>query len=385
MWGAARDGASAKKYAEAFAAKHPNSGDGAFVLGAYNYYVELAPAFAKVLRFLLFIPAGNRVEGLKQLERAHREGRLFSFPAGMLLLEIYGTFEGRPAEGVQVAERLAREYPDNPSVQFSLAELYANPGVEDFDRAAQVYASLAESLARREGRGTLRYRATLSLAAMRQEQWRLDDAIAITTGVIDAVDPKAPSWVMPSFLVQRGQLRALTDDPRAMEDIQRVLAEAKWKDHHQLATNASAWVERRRASGEAAVYAALLPGNRLTAARRYGDARQAYDEIQRRHPADPQVRYRTEYLTFVSGNAETALAGFQSVASGKDVAAWLKAQAWVQVGRVHDLAGRRAEARKAYQHVVDTYEHENAAWPARLGLITPYKRTAITSPVSTGR
>ena len=107
MWGAARDGASAKRYAEAFAAKHPQTGDGAFVLGAYNYYVELAPSFAKVLRFLLFIPAGNRVEGLKQIERAYREGSLFSFPAGMLLLEIYGSFEGRPAEGVQVAERLA--------------------------------------------------------------------------------------------------------------------------------------------------------------------------------------------------------------------------------------------------------------------------------------
>ena len=376
MWGAARDGASAKRYSEAFVAKHPESGDGLFILGAYNYYVELAPSFMKVLRFLLFIPSGNRVEGLKQIERAYRDGSLFSFPAGMLLLEIYGSFEGRPGDGVRIGERYAREFPDNPEVQFALAELYANPGVEDFERAAQQYAALAAALAAKPDKAEGRYRAVQGLASTRLQQWRVDDSIGVLSGAIDAPDPKAPAWVLPAFLLQRANLRALADDPKAGDDLKRVLGDSRWKEQHPRATNLTTWMLARRTSGEAAVYAALIPGNRLVTSRRYPEARQAYDDLQRRHPTDPQVRYRLAILTFVSSSPDRALPEFQAVAAGKDAPNWLKAGAWLHIGRAHNLAGRREEARKAYQHVVDTYEREGSAWGARLGLVTPYKRPA---------
>ena len=48
MWGAARDGARSKRLADAYIKRHPEHGDAYFALGAYNYYVEIAPAF-KVL------------------------------------------------------------------------------------------------------------------------------------------------------------------------------------------------------------------------------------------------------------------------------------------------------------------------------------------------
>ena len=63
MWGAARDGARSKRLSDAYVKRHPEHGDAYFMLGAYNYYVEIAPAFVKLIRPLLFLPAGNRVEG----------------------------------------------------------------------------------------------------------------------------------------------------------------------------------------------------------------------------------------------------------------------------------------------------------------------------------
>jgi len=57
----------------------PEHGDAYFMLGAYNYYVEIVPSFVKLIRPLLFLPAGNRVEGLKQLERAYTQGPCFRF------------------------------------------------------------------------------------------------------------------------------------------------------------------------------------------------------------------------------------------------------------------------------------------------------------------
>src|SRR5215831_16788002 len=40
MWGAARDGANAKNYIEAYLKKYPRDGDAYFVLGTYNYFVD---------------------------------------------------------------------------------------------------------------------------------------------------------------------------------------------------------------------------------------------------------------------------------------------------------------------------------------------------------
>ena len=107
MWGAARDGARSKRLADAYVKRHPEHGDAYFMLGAYNYYVEIAPSFVKLIRPLLFLPAGNRAEGLKQLERAYTQGSLFSFQAGMLLMEIYGIVRGA-ARGRRAHRRAAR-------------------------------------------------------------------------------------------------------------------------------------------------------------------------------------------------------------------------------------------------------------------------------------
>src|SRR5262249_29198540 len=68
-------------------------------------------------------------------ERAYTQGGLFSYQAGMLLMQIYGTYEGRPAEGVRVGERLAAAYPENPDVRFALAGLYLGPAGGGFGPA----------------------------------------------------------------------------------------------------------------------------------------------------------------------------------------------------------------------------------------------------------
>jgi hypothetical protein len=78
MWVAVRDGARSNRLADIYVKRHPEHGDAYFMLGAYNYYVEIAPSFVKLIRPLLFLPSGNRVEVLKQLERAYTQGSFFS-------------------------------------------------------------------------------------------------------------------------------------------------------------------------------------------------------------------------------------------------------------------------------------------------------------------
>ena len=106
MWGAARDGARAKRLSEQYLQRHPEHGDAYFVVGMYNYYVEVMPTFYKALRTVLFQPSGDRTLGLQQIERAYAQGSLFAPRAGVRLMEIYGSLEGRAQDGVRIGERL---------------------------------------------------------------------------------------------------------------------------------------------------------------------------------------------------------------------------------------------------------------------------------------
>jgi tetratricopeptide (TPR) repeat protein len=374
MWGAARDGARAKRLIDTYIKRYPGHGDAYFTLGVYTYYVDIAPSFVRVLRLFLFLPGGNRVEGLKQVERAFNEGSLMSFPAGMLLMEMYATYEHRVDDAVRVGERLARDYPGNPDVEMQLAEIYASPGVEDYARAAQQYESVLKRFAGRpDDKPSVRYNARFGLASMRQQQWRLDEAIAAVEAGL-AENPSEPVWVVPNLLLRRGNYRGLLDEANAGEDARRVRAEPKWKDFHKSADDQLAWLERRRQSGEARLYAALIPGNRLTAERRWDEAAAAYAKVRQQYPTDVQVRYRMAHLQFARGDAAGAAGEFSALANLKSAPTWLRSQSLLYLGRCHDLAGRRAEAIKVYERVREDYEKESAAYRAQVGLVTPYKR-----------
>jgi len=374
MWGAARDGARSKHLADAYVKRRPEHGDAYFMLGAYNYYVEIVPTFVKLIRPLLFLPAGNRVEGLKQLERAYTQGSLFSFQAGMLLMEIYGSFEGRPADGVRTGEQLAQKYPENPQVQFQLAELYVGPTVEDYVSAAAQYEKIIASESRRAEPRDALYRAQLALSSALAQQWRHDESIRVLSATIDR-KPSTPAWVLPSFLLRRANYRALLADAGAADDVNKVLAEpVRWKDQQKNADGLLKWMTARRASGDEAVYAALIRGGRLAAERKWDEAAAAYEVVRRNHPNDPQVRYRIAHLQFARGDAAGASASATALAADRAAPTWIKAQSLLIVARAEDLAGRRDAAVRTYRRIVDDYEKENAAWAAKVGLVTPYKR-----------
>jgi hypothetical protein len=136
VWGAARDAARAKGYAEQYIRQHPEHGDAYLTLGIYNYFVGIAPTFAKVLRVLLFMPGGNRAEGLAQLERASREGSLFisRWRRDSSAISMARSKAGSP-DAIAMGERLSNQYPGNSMARISLAQLYAHPTVEAYDRA----------------------------------------------------------------------------------------------------------------------------------------------------------------------------------------------------------------------------------------------------------
>ena len=78
----------------------------------------------------------------RQIERAYSNGSLLSFPAGVILMEVYATCEHRGVDVRRVGECLLKECPNNPDVGLQLAENYASAAIEDPDRAAGHYEAV---------------------------------------------------------------------------------------------------------------------------------------------------------------------------------------------------------------------------------------------------
>jgi len=120
---AARDGKRIKQALDRAVALDPDLNDAYFGLGLYEYYADVAPAAAKVLRFLLLLPGGNRAEGLARMQRARTAGRLLQGEADYQLQIIYLWYEKRVDLAVDLLTSLRDRYPGNPLFAAQLADV----------------------------------------------------------------------------------------------------------------------------------------------------------------------------------------------------------------------------------------------------------------------
>jgi hypothetical protein len=72
----ARAGVEARKHLLRCLELDPSMADANLGLGLYNYYVDTLSAMAKMLRFFMGIPGGDKREGLRQLDIASTKGEL---------------------------------------------------------------------------------------------------------------------------------------------------------------------------------------------------------------------------------------------------------------------------------------------------------------------
>ena len=82
--------------------------DAYFGIGMYKYYADVAPTAAKILRFLLLLPGGDRKEGLAQMLRARNRGRLLQGEADYQLHIVYLWYERQTPRALRAAPLAAR-------------------------------------------------------------------------------------------------------------------------------------------------------------------------------------------------------------------------------------------------------------------------------------
>ena len=120
---AARDGKRIKEALERAIALDPQMDDARFGVGLYKYYADIAPTAAKVLRFLLMLPGGDRVQGLKDMEAVHERGVLLRGEADYQLHWIYLWYENEPKRAYGLLRSLRERYPGNPHFVQRMADV----------------------------------------------------------------------------------------------------------------------------------------------------------------------------------------------------------------------------------------------------------------------
>ncbi len=121
---AARNGSRIRSALQRTLELDPTIADAHFGIGLYEYYADVASAAAKLLRWLLFLPGGDRVNGLQEMLRARNGGELLRGEADYQLQIIYVWYEHEPGRAIDLLTSLDARYPANPLFLQRIAETY---------------------------------------------------------------------------------------------------------------------------------------------------------------------------------------------------------------------------------------------------------------------
>lgn len=92
----------------------PSNADASVGIGFYNYYVATLSPIVKILRIFMGIPAGNKEEGIKEVQVGVDHGVLLATDARFYQARNFRNFEQDYGGALAVAEPLVSRYPRNP-------------------------------------------------------------------------------------------------------------------------------------------------------------------------------------------------------------------------------------------------------------------------------
>jgi hypothetical protein len=141
---AARDGKRIHDALQQCVTLDPTLQDAYFGLGLYHYYAAIAPTAAKLLRWLLLLPSGDRAGGLREMQQTQTRGLILRGEADYQLHLIYLWYEHRPMDALQLAEGLRTRYPHNPLFALRVAAIQSEY-FRNTRASLQTYRSLLEA------------------------------------------------------------------------------------------------------------------------------------------------------------------------------------------------------------------------------------------------
>ncbi|MEX1128534.1 MAG: tetratricopeptide repeat protein [Vicinamibacterales bacterium] len=348
---AARDGKRILQALEEALRLDPSLDDAYFGMGMYRYYADVAPTAAKILRFLLLLPGGDRKVGLEQMLRARTRGRLLQGEADYQLSIIYLWYENQIPRAITLLEQLHERYPGNP---LFLAEIAHIQDAYQHDLTASLATWHALLASAREPRanapGLAETRARLGIAQKLDELHQTDLAIEHLHAVIDR-QPTAPFGSLPLAYLRLGEahdrLGARADAVAAYRTAERLIPSP---DVHEIRNAVSRHLRRTPDAKQAEAYRWSLSGWRLFEMNDLTAAATALERALALNGTDPVARYRMGRVQQALKRDPAALAQFEmAIRHAKRAPTPILGDTYLEAARLHERAGRREAALSYYR------------------------------------
>lgn len=353
---AARDGKHIKQALERAIALDPALDDAYFGVGMYKYYADVAPAGAKILRFLLLLPGGDRDEGLKEMLRARNRGRLLQGEADYQLHVIYLWYEHQTARALQLLDGLHNHYPGNPLFLAQTAEIQDAYQHDTTASLATWRELLAAAREQRTNEPLLaEVQARLGIAHHLDRLHQTDHAIENLRAVV-ALKPPMPYGALALAWLRLGEAHDRLGNRAAATDAYAAAIEsALAPDPYNVRTQAAERLRRAPDARRAEAYRLSLEGFRRLEKNDVTGAAAALARALTLNPGDGVARYRYGRVLMAKKDDAGALAEFQrAIVVAKEMPPPVAATAFLDAARLHERAGRREQA-LAYYKIASTY------------------------------
>jgi Tetratricopeptide repeat len=374
---AARDGKRIKQALERAIELSPGLEDAYFGIGLYQYYADVAPAAAKVLRFFLMLPGGDKTEGLAQMLRARNGGRLLQGEADYQLHLIYLWYEHQPARALELLRGLQNHYPGNPLFPALIADVQ-DTYLHDVTASLDSWRALLELA--REQRVNLpalaEAQARLGAARQLEVLQQTDHAIELLDGVVSR-QPQVPYSVRAQAYLRLGEAHdRLGSRAAAVAAYRSAAAAAPPDDPYEVRDHAADLLRRAPNARTAEAYRLSLEGWRHLEDDDLPAAASALEKSLGLNVQDPVANYRFGRVLEARRDDPGALAHFEiAIRNARACPAPILATAYLEAARLHERAGRRVEAVSAYRIVTTLFgaaeETRNAAARALARLTKP--------------
>ncbi len=347
---AARDGKRIKDALEKSLALDPDLEDAYFGIGLYHYYADLAPAALKLVRWMLFLPGGDRAKGLKEMLQARERGELLGGETNYQLHLIYLWYEQDAEEALKLLAELRERYPRNPLFVQATAEVQ---NVYLHDHAASLETWRAMFNLARQGRLALpdmsETRARLGIAEELDALFETDYSIEQLRIVVDS-KPTAPYGVVARAALKLGRCRDRQGQRvEAITAYQSAIAAAMPDDPDGVRGSAREHMRHAPDPVAAEAYRLSIEGWRALQRGELPRADEALGRSAMLAPADPATIYRVARLRLAQRRTVDALAAFeQLLARRPSPPPTILASACLEAARLHEQAGDRA-------HAIDLY------------------------------
>jgi predicted negative regulator of RcsB-dependent stress response len=348
---AARDGKRIKQALEQALELDPGLDDAYFGIGMYKYYADVAPTAAKILRFLLWLPGGDREEGLAEMLRARSRGRLLQGEADYQLHLIYLWYEEQPARALELLRNLEDRYPGNPLFPAQIAhvqDVYLHDSIASLGTWRRLLAATREQ---RVNMGALaEVQARLGMARMLEEICQTDHAIEQLEAIVD-LEPQAPYSALAVAWLRLGEAHDRMGARAAASAAYRsASATAPSDDPFDVRDDAAERLRRRPDRRKAHAYRLSLEGWRRLEQNDLVAATAALERSLELDPDDPVARYRYGRVLQARNADDLALAQFDlTVRNARNCPPPILGHAHLESGRLHERAGRRDDAINAYR------------------------------------